>query len=88
MCRVNRTSRIVPLDPPTEEDDVETPAEEACREGLAKDTSRGARMWKDIINIYASESRWENLVDGIRGGKVLPAWQRPRRRWWGMKRKD
>jgi len=85
---VNRTSRIVPLDPPTEEDDVETPAEEACREGLAKDPSRGARMWKDIINIYASESRWENLVDGIRGGKVLPAWERPRRRWWGMKRKD
>jgi len=86
--RVNRTSRIVSLDPPTEEDDVETPAEEACRKGLMEDTSRGARTWKDIINIYASESRWENLVKGIRSGKVLPAWERPKRRWWGMKRKD
>ena len=84
--RVNRISRIVPLDPPTEEDDVETPAEEACREGLARDSSRGARSWKQVDNIYASESRWQNLKDGIRGGKVLPGWERSGRRW--LKRKD
>ena len=85
---MNRTSRIVPLDPPTEEDEMETPAEQACREALAKDTSRGARTWGQVQNIYASDSRWENLVKGIRGGKVLPAWARPRQRWWGWKRKD
>lgn len=79
--RVNRVSRIVPLDPPSEEDDMETPAEEACRVGLANDTTRGARTWKQIENIYANESRWENLLDGIKGGWVLPLWQQPRRRW-------
>lgn len=83
---MNRVSRIVSLDPPTDEDDVETPAERACREELAKDTSRGARKWSQIDNIYASESRWKNLIEGIRGRKVLPAWERPRRKW--MKRKD
>ena len=74
------------MDPPTDDDDIETPAEAACREGLARDTSRGARTWKDIDNIYASESRWQNIADGMRGGKVLPAWQRPKQRW--IKRKD
>lgn len=84
--RVNRASRIVPLDPPTDEDDVETPAEEACRLGLAAETTRGARTWSQVQNIYSSDSRWENIVDGIRGGKVQPAWSAPRRRWF--KRKD
>jgi len=69
-----------------EEEDVETPAEEACRECLARDTSRGARIWKQINNIYASESKWGNIVDGVWGGKVLPAWERPNRRW--LKRRD
>jgi hypothetical protein len=84
--RVNRISRIVPLDPPTEEDDVETPAEEACREGLARDSSRGARSWAKVNNIYADDSRWQNLKDGILGGKVLPGWDRSGRRW--VKQKD
>lgn len=86
MTRVNRVSRIVPLDPPTDDDDIETPAEQACREGLARDTSRGVRTWQDIDNIYGSKSRWQNIVDGVKGGKVLPAWQQPRQRW--IKRKD
>jgi hypothetical protein len=76
----------VPIDPPTEEDDVETPAEEACREGLGKDVSRGARSWKQVNNIYAQESRWQNLKEGIKGGKILPGWERPGKQ--GIKRKD
>jgi hypothetical protein len=83
--RVNRTSRIVPLDPPTEEDDEESPAEEACRLALAADTSRGARTWSQVQNIYSKDSRWENILDGIRGGKVYPAWSPPRRRWFKQK---
>jgi hypothetical protein len=84
--RENRVSRIVSLDPPSEEDDVETPAEETCRESLVRDIDRGARTWKQVKNGYASESRWENLIKGIKGGKVLPQWQRGKRRWW--KKKD
>jgi hypothetical protein len=83
--RVNRVSRIVPLLPPTEEDEVETPAEEACRLGLAAQTSRGTRTWGQVQNIYSRYSRWKNIVDGIRGGKVYPAWS-SKRKWF--KRKD
>ena len=86
--RVNRVSRVVPLDPPTDEDDVETPAEEACRLGLAAETGRGARAWSQVQNIYSKDSIWENILDGIWGGKVIPAWSPPRRRWWWFKRKD
>ena len=85
--RVNRVSRVVPLDPPTEDDDVETPAEEACRVGLAQDTSRGARSWKQVDNIYSDESRWVNLIEGIKGGKLQPSWERSPTRGW-FKRKD
>ena len=73
------------MDPPGDEDEVETPAEEACRLALARDKSHGARTFKQIKNPYASDSRWKNLIDGILGGKVLPAWQRPKRRWWKWK---
>jgi hypothetical protein len=74
--RVNRTSRIVPLDPPAQDEEAETFAEEACRVGLAGDISRGARTWKNIKNIYASDSRWGNFVNGVKGGFVEPRWQR------------
>lgn len=77
----------MPLDPPTEEDDDETLAEEACRIGLAQDTSRGARSWNQVNNIYSDDSRWVNLIEGIRGGKIHPAWERPKTRGW-FKRKD
>jgi len=85
--RVNRMSRIVPLDPPTDEDDVETPAEEACRLGLAAETTRGARTWSQVQNIYSKDSRWENILDGIWGGKVFSTWSPPRR-MLRFKRKD
>ena len=83
---MNRTSRIVPLDPPEGDDDIETPAEEACRVSLAAETSRGTRTWSQVQNIYSNDSRWENLIDGIKGGKVYPTWEPPKRRWF--KRKD
>ena len=84
--RVNRISRIVPLDPPTGNDDDETSVEKTCRDHLVRDTTRGARIWTDIDNIYASESRWRNLVDGVKGGNVLPPWQKPSNPW--IKPKD
>ena len=77
----------MPLDPPTDEDDDETPAEEACRIGLAQDMSRGARSWSQVNNTYSADSRWVNLIEGIRGGRIQPAWERPKRRGW-FKRKD
>lgn len=84
--RANRISRVVPLDPPVEEDDPETVAEERCRIALAQDTSRGVRTMNQVKSMYASESRWTNIIEGIRGGKVSPAWERTRRRWF--KRRD
>ena len=87
VYRVNRVSRVVPLDPPEEDDDVETPAEEACRISLARDTSRGVRTWKQVNNIYSDDSRWVNLIEGIKGGKIQPAWEPTEKRRW-FKRKD
>jgi hypothetical protein len=83
--RVNRISRIVPLLPPKEEDEAETPAEEACRLGLVAQTFRGTRTGEHVQNIYSKQSIWENIVDGIWGGKVYPAWS-PKRKW--LKQKD
>ena len=80
-----RKSRIIPLDPPMEDEEPETPREEAMRLDLVQNTERGARQWRQIDNVYASESKWRNLVDGIRGGHVEPMWERPRRRWFKRK---
>jgi len=68
------------------DDEQETAEEERCRVALAEDTTRGARNINQVKNIYASDSRWRNIIDGIRGGRVMPAWERPRYRFF--KRKD
>ena len=70
---------MVPLDPPEEDDEPETAEEENCRIALAHDTTRGVRNFKQVRNIYAYDSRWRNVVEGVRGGRVLPAWERPKR---------
>jgi hypothetical protein len=77
---------VVPLDPPGEEDEPETAEEENCRIALAQDTSRGARAFKQVRNMYAHDSRLRNVIEGVRGGKVLPAFERQRSEIF--KRKD
>jgi hypothetical protein len=49
---------------------------------LVADTARGTREFRDLEKFYARESRWRNLVGGVKGGKVLPMWERPGRGWF------